>query len=287
MPIFSERYVFTGTLALTSALHIGGGRTPMLSTDAPIVRTATGQPFIPGSSFKGAFRSTVEKLAGSAPQSRTCAFTAGAGCPGPQGDEQRRFNEQRRQAGWTEQQFVDQLEGTLCDTCKLFGTPFMASKLLFSDLYLGDGVEATTQIRDGVGIDRDSERAVDGIKYDFEVVDPTAGFDLRLTLDDPTATDLALTCMGLAEFVAGYAGLGGKRSRGLGNCALRGLQVYRLDLHDPATRAAKLRDYLIGKTDSNAALSDLTPANRMDSLPSSDQFLSEKIATFLSRTEVA
>lgn len=287
MPNFTERYVVTGALSLTSALHIGGGRTPMLSTDAPIVRTATGQPFIPGSSFKGAFRSTVEKLAGSVPQARTCAFTEGNDCPGPQGEEQRRFNERRRRAGWNEQELVEELERTLCDTCRLFGTPFMASKLLINDLYLGNGLEAATLIRDGVGIDRDSERAVDRIKYDFEVVDPTASFDLRLILDDPTETDLALTCMGLAEFVAGYAGVGGKRSRGLGNCALRDLRVYHLDLRDPATRAARLRDYLIGKGDRGTALAGLTPANRMDSVPSADDFLRQQIEAFLGRKGAA
>jgi len=54
------KYLFKGRLELKTALHIGGGRLNMMNTDSPIVRTPEGFPFIPGSSFKGAFRSTVE-----------------------------------------------------------------------------------------------------------------------------------------------------------------------------------------------------------------------------------
>src|SRR5581483_9641991 len=54
---------FTGRLVMKTALHIGGGRNTLSSSDSPVVLTAEEIPFIPGSSFKGALRSTVEKLA--------------------------------------------------------------------------------------------------------------------------------------------------------------------------------------------------------------------------------
>ena len=56
-------YIFQGKLVLQTALHIGGGTTDATTTDSPVVRTPDGMPYIPGSSFKGVFRSTVEKLA--------------------------------------------------------------------------------------------------------------------------------------------------------------------------------------------------------------------------------
>src|ERR1051325_310264 len=58
-----SRYVFRGELVLQTALHIGGGDTTLGATDSPVLRRFDGQPFIPGSSLKGAFRSTVDKLA--------------------------------------------------------------------------------------------------------------------------------------------------------------------------------------------------------------------------------
>jgi CRISPR/Cas system CSM-associated protein Csm3 (group 7 of RAMP superfamily) len=75
-------------------------------------------------------------------------------------------------------------------------------------------------------------------------------FDLKITLEDPTDLDLALTCMGLSEFVSGMAYLGGNRSRGLGNCKIEDLIIYRLDLTAAAKaeRGERLKRYLLGRT---------------------------------------
>ena len=77
------------------------------------------------------------------------------------------------------------------------------------------------QLRDGVAIDRDSEKAKDRLKYDFEVVPASATFDLEITLENATPQDLQLISVGLSEFVHGFAPIGGKRSRGLGACRLQ------------------------------------------------------------------
>lgn len=273
MSIFERRYVFTGQIMLHTALHIGGGSGTLSISDSPIVRTPEGRPFVPGSSFKGAFRSTVEKLAGPLPAVRTCALTDGADCPGPQGEIQREFNRRRRDERWDEARLIQELAVVLCDTCKLFGSPFAASKLRFSDLYLAAGEDPVTQVRDGVGIDRDSERAVEHIKFDFEVVEANTVFDMELTLDDPTATELGLTCLGLCEYLTGFGGLGGKRSRGLGGCRLVNLRVYELDLTNEHTRAQRLRDYLLGREGAGQRLATLTAADRMMPIDDVDSFL--------------
>lgn len=284
MPIFTQRYLFTGQLELTTGLHIGGGRATLASTDSPIVRTATDDPFIPGSSFKGAFRSTVEKLASAIPGIHTCALTGGNACIGPLGDEQRTFNQRRRDERWSESKIAAEAEKQLCDTCQLFGSPFFASKLLFSDLYLSQGQQAFTQIRDGVGIDRDSERAADGLKYDFEVVEANVAFRMQMTLDDPSERDLGLTCLGLAEFVAGFAGIGGKRSRGLGNCRMTDLRIFTLDLHgDHEQRVERLRRYLLGKNGHPSTARE--PEDRLESIADADVFLAEHINRLLSTAQ--
>lgn len=246
---FERRYVFAGRLVTVTALHIGGGRATLAPTDSPVLRGPDQKPFIPGSSFKGAFRSTVEKL-GTAVGLRCCGLTEDGLCPGAPGETQKRFHEKRAEEEWSEQRMLEELDGKsawkLCPTCRLFGASFLASKVFVDDLALFDWA-GTTQIRDGVAIDRDSERAVDGLKYDFEVVPPDATFNLRITLEEPSETDLALTCAGLSEFVSGLAGLGGKRSRGLGRCRLDDLRVYELDLRDPATRGERLKNYLLNQ----------------------------------------
>src|SRR5438874_9033495 len=64
-----NRYVITGKLVMLTAFHIGTGasRLTASSSDSPVVLTPEGVPFIPGSSFKGTLRSTVEKLVPSLP----------------------------------------------------------------------------------------------------------------------------------------------------------------------------------------------------------------------------
>src|SRR6266487_4893503 len=64
-----NRYVFKGKLVMQTAFHIGGGKVTLSHSDSPVVLTPTEEPFIPGSSFKGALRSTVEKLVPGLPTS--------------------------------------------------------------------------------------------------------------------------------------------------------------------------------------------------------------------------
>lgn len=242
--------MFQGKLVLETALHLGGGKLALVSTDDPIVRTPEGDPFIPGSSVKGTFRSTVERISGALPGVRTCLLDPNNehGCIGPQGEAQQAFNQERQKNDWNQSEYLSKLDERLCDTCKLFGSQFAASKVSFDDLYLVDPNDAFTQVRDGVGIDRDSERAVDQVKFDYEVVASSAEFGMRSILDNPTEKDLALVSLGLMEFINGSVRLGGKKSSGLGSCRLRNLDVYFLDLRDIEVDALsqKLKSYLLG-----------------------------------------
>jgi len=269
-----RRYLFTGRITLATALHIGGGQGSLSTSDSPISRTRDNTPFIPGSSFKGAFRSAVEKLVGSIAASaphgkrsvRTCALTSDPTClTGASVEQRQRFEQQRRTL--TDQDLLTALDGQLCDTCKLFGSPYAASHLLCSDLYPRSATAATqVQVRDGVGIDRDSECAAPLHKYDFEVLERAVDFDMSLTLENPSARDLQLTCVGLTEFMHGFVPLGGMRSRGLGRCVLTDLAIYTLDLTDPRTATATLRAYLLAglaaATQPTAGLAREAEANR-------------------------
>ncbi len=66
---------------------------------------------------------------------------------------------------------------------------------------------------------------------------------MEITLETPNDNDLGLVCVGLNEFVSGMSGIGGMRSRGLGNCQLIDLTAYESDLTD----SDQLQRYLIGK----------------------------------------
>jgi len=274
MKKFEQRYLFSGKLTLRTGLHIGGGDASLGTTDSPVVRRADGQPFIPGSSFKGSFRSTVEKLAMTV-GARSCGMVEGEGCVGAQGEEQKQFNQRRQTDEWNEANLITVLKTAQCETCWLFGSPYIASRIFFSDLYLAAGEDSIIERRDGVAIDRDSERAVDKLLYNYEVVPATLTFTFEIMLEDPQNNDLSLTCLGLSEFVSGFGGLGGKRSRGLGNCQINELTLHVLDLSvdDAAERAKRLKKYLLGKT----------PAEKMTVVSNPVAFLDQQIEALLSQ----
>ena len=368
------RYTFDGKLVLESGLHIGGGSYNTTYTDSPVVKTPAGLPYIPGSSFKGVFRSTAEKLANneSIRNLETCLLDTRANdekCLTTIEDKKNRlykvyeklrdrndetklkftiddildwenlisgiqkqetpdkeqvlkflnneckqkiqewrngttvdkalkesllkaFNEVLTTRGFYEyqsfkeldiveeaksfikkglnklnkdelkrfnrlvfeaifpydientQKLLDFLNIHLCFTCKLFGSPFKASKAYFSDLYLDtSSFSGLTEIRDGVAIDRDSETAVDGYKYDYEVVQAGTTFDLKIVLEDPDDLELGLFLAVISEFENSYAYLGGNRSRGLGKCRIDDLKIRMLDFGN----GEQLRNYLIRK----------------------------------------
>lgn len=270
---FSRRFLFKGKIEMITGLHIGGGRATLSTSDSPVVRTPEGHPFVPGSSFKGAFRNVVEKLSTAVSGLKTCSMADDQSCVGVQGEAYQAFNKQRGREGWSDSRLLRELDGKLCDTCLLFGSLFLASKIFFDDLYLVSPEDTVVQVRDGVAIDRDSEKAVDRLKYDYEVVPATQVFDLSILLEEPGAIDLGLACVGLAEYLAGFGHIGGKRSRGLGRCQLTQFRVFELDLgvDDAGERGRRLKKYLLGKT----------PEEKMNEVTDAAGFVQEKIDDLL------
>lgn len=267
-----SRYRFTGVLTLETALHIGTGRAGSL-TDSPVLRDALGRPFIPGSSLKGAFRAVVGRVIPNLGLQACDLFGDDDSCVSPQKGAKNRaylavrrflYTQIPREGGGTEAeearraltdtfsrpQLLDEeiteehllalLEDHLCPLCRLFGSPHYAARASFDDLPVLDWFQAT-EIRDGVGIDRDSERAVPDIKFDFEVVPAGTTFRFGLTVNNPTDQDLGLVAIGLREMQEGMVRLGGIRSRGLGRCVLRLDPIQCLDASDRKALAAYLK----------------------------------------------
>jgi CRISPR/Cas system CSM-associated protein Csm3 (group 7 of RAMP superfamily) len=113
-----------------------------------------------------------------------------------------------------------------------------ASRIYFSDGELLSWARSI-QVRDGVCIDRDSETARDGAKYDFEVAPKGARFSISIELENPEDTDIALVAAGLKEWEHGFR-LGGFTSRGLGRVQLYDASTKQVDY----TNIKQLKDYL-------------------------------------------
>jgi CRISPR-associated RAMP protein (TIGR02581 family) len=258
---FTSRLHLVGRLSFDSALRIGASRSGAVDEpDLPVLRTVDGRPYIPGSSFKGAFRSYVESVLRSL-QARPALSDHNLAClavgkPQARPDDdptpslcltqsEVSLLKEVSPAAWpTSRVLPDRLKHRLpdaarlesevgqhgeqavldgalrdlsCWACRVFGAPWLASKVLFKDLMV---VQETWfdhfEIRDGVGIDRDSGRAADGAKYQFEVVPVGTAFRLEALVENASDAELGLFWLGMDAFQGGQVLMGGAKSRGLG-----------------------------------------------------------------------
>src|SRR5947209_17934492 len=139
-----NRYLFEGRLVMQTAFHIGAGsgKATLSPSDSPVVLTPEGKPFVPGSSFKGALRSTVEKLVPNLP-SKAELFTCGlpmkddphSRCPTPRQSFITQTKRKVQQQGFAGEDLIEEAIQNLCHTCQLFGSPFAAARINVNDLY--------------------------------------------------------------------------------------------------------------------------------------------------------
>ena len=222
---FHNRLTVTGNLMTETALRIGAGRDiDPAGTDLPGIKDALGQPFIPGSSFKGVLRSRVESyLRAVVPGKR------GACNPVGRDDEHCLPTQQVRDIknhAVNDAKLAQTLWDGTCLACRTFGAPWLASTVYVKDLQVPAGLWlGQYQVRNGVAIDRDTETASEGLLYDYEVVPAGTAFEFTLVTENARPWQLGLLLLGLAPFERGEISVGGATSRGLGLVALHDLEL--------------------------------------------------------------
>ncbi|MBN2001742.1 MAG: hypothetical protein JXA21_00180 [Anaerolineae bacterium] len=222
--------IIQGNLKTRAALHVGAGMGNAV-TDALLRRTAGGEIVIPGAALGGALRALATRLA-----------------------PRLKLNGARAVCKTLEAQPNDR-SVCGCPVCHLFGefypqaenmeaTGGRASRLWVADAALEPSTqEASTHIRDGVGIDRSSGAAArqGAVKFDLEVLPSGACFALHLELEDATPADEQLLAVVLAEWQAGRGAIGGRVARGLGAFTLEDLKCRERNLADASSLMAYLR----------------------------------------------
>jgi CRISPR-associated RAMP protein (TIGR02581 family) len=206
---FQNRLVYTGALVCKSALRIGAGRSSEpIGTDLPVIKDAQGHPFIPGSSLKGVLRARVEAFV------RAIHNTRQAACNPVGNDTEWCISSSE---GLSDQAIDEQS----CLVCQVFGSPWLASKVQVRDAPVAPLWFDQYQVWDGVAINRDTQTAEAGLKYDYEVVPAQTRFDFMLVAENLTVAQIGMLFVGLRPFERGEIGLGGFRSRGLGTVQLQ------------------------------------------------------------------
>jgi len=205
LKVLREKVIIRGMVVPLTALHIGWQRSfDPVESDAPVIKDPKGNPFIPGSSFKGVLRSFIEGFLGGADLSdhlKPCFPTDNINCIDKE--------------NWNKQDLI--LEKA-CPVCRIFGSSFMGGKLKIKDMPVDEKEwhETFLRIRDGVVIDRDSRTARDKGKYDFEIVSPGVPFLLEIVGDNLEDYEKGLLFIAFDLISQGFGSLGGNVSRGTG-----------------------------------------------------------------------
>ena len=201
-----RRLYARGKWKLNSVAHFGGDETGI--ADMCLLRDAEGKPFIPAASIAGAARS----------------FLA------------------RQSKPWTKYQKGD--ESKILK--QLFGGA--GEKDTMSALIVADAAckNSQTSIRDGVRVDTQSGSAAEGAKFDVEVVERGAEFELRLECvirdgDDNSELEKLFLAL-LHGFKVGDIRLGARTRRGYGRGKVASWKIRNLKMDKPDDVMAWLCD---------------------------------------------
>ncbi|MGI0493501.1 CRISPR-associated RAMP protein Csx7 [Alkalinema pantanalense CENA528] len=213
---FQNRLEIIGTLNTVTAIRVGAGRSiDPIGTDLPVMKDVLGQPIIPGSSFKGALRSRVEAFLRAV--NSDFASAPSDLIDKPQDDIKKLKEAYRADPDRNDEALTKAILAKTDQVSQIFGAPWLAGKLQIRDLTVMPGTWfGQYQERDGVGIDRDTETAVGGAKYDFQVVPAGTVFQFQAVIENAEDWQLGLLMLGLNQFEREQVPLGGARSRGLG-----------------------------------------------------------------------
>lgn len=275
---FDNRTIISATLVMETPLSVGS-RLSLLpaGSDLPVTKTPEGIPFIPGSSLKGVIRTHTERLLRTldavgrkwqgerlwacdplSEQERCVIGTCCNQCEDCKGNNccpncgrckacivkrNQKITLNPKNGELDDKSFTAELWKKSCTACRLFGSPWLASRVHFQDALLAnkDDLLHWTEVRDGVGIDRDLGAAKRGIKYDYEVVPAGAKFGTRIVVENAEDWEIGLLLLSLKAMERGELPVGGKTTRGLGWARLGDLIVERFT-------AANLLDYLHGQS---------------------------------------
>lgn len=225
---FNSRTFINAILAMRTALSVGSRASlEPIGTDLPVVKGPDGMPFIPGSSIKGVVRFQVERVL------RTLDRKPDLWACDPFQDpcvsdreKEKLWGESKR----NEAMFAEKVFDASCTACRMFGSPWFAGRVACKDAYLvnSDRLVRVTQVRDGVGIDRDLGAARSGIKYDFETVVPGSRFRIEIVAENLDDWELGLLVTVLNWWGEEGFAIGGKSTRGPGWGRLEEITIQRV-----------------------------------------------------------
>src|SRR5450432_2623997 len=232
---FWSRLTLVGDFTLESPLRIAGEGDSLAMDD-------TGQPIIPGSSFRGALRATIESVlrgieAEGTGTQRTVMLRGPDGRPAPSArlvrlacdSTDKRDADLNFQGCLTKAIVVrwqsdpvlrPKLDEALlecsCSVCRIFGAPWIAGRVTVPDLRIAGTWDGALAQRGGLSLSRDRDVMIEGSAYQRQAVPAGTHFSFQVIAENATPAEQGLLLVGLRAFESGQVSLGADRSRGLG-----------------------------------------------------------------------
>lgn len=254
---FENRLRITGELVAQTGVRVGmSAETAMpTATDLPVIKDAYGKPFIPGSSLRGAVRAYVERVV----RAFEPEVGNGRGASNPVNSKEWAIPPDEKKSLAERDDYEAQIYQHSCRVERVFGSPWLASRVRFTDLTLiewDNQPPIEPEMRDAVAIDREKESVAN--KYDFEAMPAGVRFQFELIAENlDEGEELGLVLLGVRALEQGEILIGGFKGRGLGHVKLEGAQYEWID-------RTNLKEYLIkGKADT---LDETRRNNALDAL---------------------
>lgn len=243
-----------------SPLRIGSGREPPLGSivDLAVIRIRREgrlEAYIPGSSFKGLFRSQCETLVRMKnPRVEPCSGLTKNTCM-----DIRKTAEgvtlhtavQTKLRTRNSKEAMELFFHNACLLCKVFGAPSYAGRISFSDAYLLS--DAHYGVRTGIAIDRRTGAVFGGSLYQVEYVEPGARFSFSLRFRNLPNYAVGMLARTITILNNGELRVGGFKTRGFGQVKLESLTLRYMDY----VGAGKVLDPLEPDTDKPVDLSNI------------------------------
>jgi len=219
--------VFEAEMVNTAPLRVGVGRTAPLKApvDLAVIRIRRNgnaeEPYVPGSSLKGVFRTNAELLLRfKRPRVAPCSGLSKNTCMNVKtiGDKKLMDAVQDLQQEGKSEDAMKLFFENACLLCKVFGAPSYAGRVVFQDAYVKGPFRLG--FRTGIAIDRRTGAVFERQLYQVEYVEPGARFGLVVSARNLPNYAIGLLARVLFMLHQGEIRIGGFKTRGFGTVRL-------------------------------------------------------------------
>ncbi|BCU70132.1 CRISPR-associated RAMP protein Csx7 [Stygiolobus caldivivus] len=210
--VIKRQTVVEGVLELQSPLRIGvgkaGGFDPASTVRDTVLKDAGGTPVIPGSSWKGVFRSTGERIL----RSKNVTVCSGVGkdyCL----NNFRKYDDFQRSLSRDVAEAMKIFWDYTCLNCKVFGTMSVIGAVKFLD---SRAIDFKLGTRTMVAISRTEGAAARGALVQVEFVEPGSKFTFKFIGTNLPNYTIGYLLTIMKTIHDGVTQIGGHKSRGFG-----------------------------------------------------------------------